>query len=123
MALTYIELIIATFSIILACLMAIFWSFLLKFEKVPGLDDNKFAMAFKIFIEYFSILILFLGGIGVIFQQIWGSSFLLVGAGLLFYSLINIVGEYAQLESWAIFSIFSILAITLFVITSIFIFS
>lgn len=122
MASTIFLIVIATFSLVLGVLMGVVWTILLRYDKISSKDHRNTKVILKLFAEYLSTLTLIIGGIGLIFQQIWGFPLLAVGLGLLLFSLLNLTGQYAELEKWEVFGFFLFLAITMGSLTFILIF-
>jgi hypothetical protein len=122
MALTYFQLIISSFSIVLGVLMLIIWIFLLKYEKIPIVSNSRTKSFLKIFIELLSSSILVIGGLGVIFQRIWGSPLLVVGLGLSLFAMVDITNQYVEMKTWTLFGLFFIIAVTMAVLTFVLLF-
>ncbi len=112
--------IIAYYCIIVGISMVCMWSLLLATDQVPEIGTKNISIAFHLFSEFATSILLIISGFGIIKKTKWSDKLFLVAIGALIYSMLNAVGLYGQLGEIPMFVMFLIFLVLAFVFTVIY---
>ena len=101
----------AWYGIIIGVGMIAQWSFAIVSGGVPEFQTAPWAIAFHLAAELATALVLILGGIALLLSAAWGRPALLVGLGMVIYSVIASPGYFAQLGQWPMVVMFAVVLI------------
>ncbi len=90
----------AWYGILVGLSMFAQWGLFLATGQVPEVKTEPIRLAFHLAAEWSTALALIAGGIGLLGRLPWGAAVYLVGAGMLFYSVIVSPGYFAQQGQW-----------------------
>ncbi len=99
------------YSIVVGILMILQWVFFLVTGSVPEVKTAPTSLAFHLVDEFLTALVLILGGSALLQRKAWGRPVLLVGLGMLLYTIIVSAGYFAQNGTWPLVGMFAILLI------------
>jgi len=99
----------AIFAIVVGVGMIGLWTFLYLSKQIPELETEPLRIGFHIAAEIATAIALIIGGLGLLTDQTWGSSAILVALGMLLYTVIVSPGYYAQKRVWAFVGMFALL--------------
>lgn len=85
------------------------WTFFLARRQVPELRTEPLAIRFHLAAELATALALIIGGVGQLAQTGWSQNAYLVATGMLFYTLVNSAGYFAQRRQWPMVITFGVL--------------
>ena len=117
-----IETIASIYTIIIGIAMLCMWIFLLGKKEVPELTTKPTQIAFHLFAEFSTSIMLVIGGFGLFTGQSWGMTIFYISIGMVIYSTMNAAGFYGQLKDWPmfilllVFTIVSLLIATLLIL-------
>lgn len=74
-----------------------------------GISEGPIEISFHILSEFLMAILLFLGGIGLLKEKIYGKLVFLISHGMLLYSVLNATGYYGQRSDFMMMGIFIIL--------------
>jgi hypothetical protein len=101
----------AWYGIIIGVGMIAQWSFAIVSGGVPEFQTAPWAIAFHLAAELAAALVLILGGFALLRSAAWGRPALLVGLGMVIYSVIASPGYFAQLGQWPMVVMFAVVLI------------
>ena len=101
----------AWYGIVVGSLMIIQWILSILSGGVPEFQTEPWRIAFHLAAEFFTAIMLILGGIAVLRSMAWGRTVLLIGLGMVIYSEIVSPGYFAQLDQWPMVGIFIVLLV------------
>jgi hypothetical protein len=104
----------AIYAIIVGVGMIGQWTMSYLNKQIPELKTEPYRIAFHLFGEMATAVILIVAGIAVLTSQPWALPVYILAMGMLFYTVIVSPGYFAQKGQWVwvvIFAIFLILAI------------
>lgn len=99
----------AWYGILVGFLMIVQWSFSILSGGVPEFQSAPWEIAFHLAAEFFTALMLIIGGIAALRSLSWAKQVLLVGLGMVIYSEIVSPGYFAQLGQWPLVALFATL--------------
>lgn len=96
--------------------MLCMWFFLLIKREIPDLKTKPTQIFFHLVAEFFTSIMLIIGGLGYLTEQSWGTAVFFIAVGMLIYSTINAAGFYGQLKDWPMFITLLVFAFISFLI-------
>ena len=96
----------AWYGFLIGLLMLGQWSFSIVAGAVREFNSAPLALAFHLFAEMATALMLIAGGIATLRSRAWGRQVLLVGLGMVIYSEIVSPGYFAEQGQWSSVAMF-----------------
>lgn len=87
---------LAFYAIISGSAMLSIWIFCLVSGKIPEFTSRSAEMSFHFAVEICTAIMLLINGLRVLISKGNGEGLLLVSVGMLFYSLLNTAGYFAE---------------------------
>ena len=107
----------ALYSIFIGICMIGMWGFLLVSGNVPEVKTEFTKIAFHLFSEFSTAILMMVSGIGIIKKRGWAVKLFLVSMGSLMYSVITAAGYYGQSGDFAMLGMFAVFFILAAVFT------
>jgi len=108
---------LAIYALITGTLLAVLWSFFLIQGLVPDLSTRPTEISFHLTVEFCTAIMLIISGLRVLYSKGQGEGMLLLSTGMLFYTLLNSSGYYAEKASTGFIMLFIIMLITAIYLT------
>ncbi len=108
---------LAFYAIIIGTLMFCIWTFFLVVGNVPEYNIRPTEISFHLVVEFCTAIMLIISGLRVLLSDGHGEGMLLLSTGMLFYTLLNSSGYYAQKASTGLISLFILMLITAIYLT------
>ena len=99
----------AWYGILVGLLMVAQWTFSILAGRVPEFQSAPWEITFHLAAEFATAIVLIAGGIARLRSLAWSRTVLLLGMGMVMYSEIVSPGYFAQLNQWALVTMFAIL--------------
>jgi hypothetical protein len=87
---------LAIFSLGIGSFLIMMWSFFIIKGLVPEFNTRPTEISFHVVVEYCTAIMLIISGIRVLITNGQGEGMLLMSIGMLFYTLLNSSGYYAE---------------------------
>jgi hypothetical protein len=97
---------LAIFAIIVGFIMLCLWMYFLFITKLPDFEIKPAEVSIHLAVEICTAIMLIISGIRVVFTKGEGEGMLLLSMGMLFYTLLNSSGYYAEKVSNGIIYLF-----------------
>jgi hypothetical protein len=97
--------------------MICLWVFFLLSGLVPEFATRPTEISFHLIVEFCTALMLIISGIRVLYSNGQGEGMLLLSTGMLFYTLLNSSGYYAEKASTGLILLFIIMLVTAIYLT------
>jgi hypothetical protein len=108
---------LAIYSLIIGTLLICFWSYFLISGHVPEYSARPTEISFHLTVEFFTAIMLIISGLRVLYSSGQGEGMLLLSIGMLFYTLLNSSGYYAEKASTGFILLFLTLLIVAIYLT------
>ncbi|NVO19354.1 MAG: hypothetical protein HXX13_06620 [Bacteroidetes bacterium] len=108
---------LAIYALITGSFLLGLWVFFLVNHLIPEVSSRPTESRFHIAVELCTSLMLIISGIRVLYTKGQGEGMLLMSIGMLFYTLLNTSGYYAEKASVGFITIFVLLLITAIYLT------
>jgi hypothetical protein len=114
-----IRIVASLYSIIIGIAMIGMWFVFIATDQVPEINTAPLQISYHLIAEFFTAIILLVGGFGLFNNKVWGFHLYLISMGMLFYTVIASAGYYADLGDiimvgmFTVFQIFTIIFIVL----------
>jgi hypothetical protein len=108
------------YSIIIGIAMICMWIILITTNQVLEIKSAPIKITYHLIAEFFTSIMLLIGGYGLLKKQVWGFHLYLISMGMLLYTVIVSAGYYANLGDMimvGMFTIFQILTIAFITLT------
>jgi hypothetical protein len=102
---------LAIYSLITGTLLFCLWSFFLISGHIPEYSVRPTEISFHLTVEFCTALMLIISSLRVLYTNGQGEGMLLLSTGMLFYTLLNSSGYYAEQASTAFIMIFIIMLV------------
>ena len=99
----------AWYGILIGFLMIAQWTFSIVSGGVPEFQTEPWQIAFHLAAEFFTAIVLIIGGIAALKSTRWAKQILLLGLGMVIYSEIASPSYFAQLGQWAFVVMFAMI--------------
>lgn len=87
---------LAIYALVIGTFLVGMWSFFLISGLVPEFDTRPTEISFHLIVEFCTAIMLIISGIRVLYSNGHGEGMLLLSTGMLFYTLLNSSGYYAE---------------------------
>ncbi len=112
----------AVFSIVIGAVIILMWLVFAAADQIKELQSAAVSTSFHIAAEGFTALGLIAGGVGLLLKKVWAEKIHLISLGMLFYSVLQAFGYFAQDYEWPMMLFFAVLIfLTLLFITRFFV--
>ena len=108
---------LAIYALIIGTFMFCMWSFFLIAGLVPEFNTRPTEISFHLIDEFCTALMLIISGLRVLYTNGHGEGMLLLSTGMLFYTLLNSSGYYAEKASTGIILLFILMLVTAIYLT------
>jgi hypothetical protein len=96
------------------------WIIFIATNQVPEIKYAPIKITYHLIAEFFTAILLLIGGYGLLKKQVWGFYLYLISMGMLLYTVIVSAGYYANLGDMimvGMFTVFQILTIAFIILT------
>lgn len=102
---------LAIYSLITGTLLICLWSYFLISGLIPEYSTRPTEISFHLTVEFCTAIMLIISGLRVLYTSGQGEGMLLLSIGMLFYTLLNSSGYYAEKASTGFILLFLTLLI------------
>jgi hypothetical protein len=108
---------LAIYALIIGIIMLFLWSFFLISGLIPESNSRPTEITLHLVVEYCTAIMLIISGIRVLFTKGQGEGMLLLSIGMLFYTLLNSSGYYAEKASSVFIALFVLMLVVAIYLT------
>jgi len=108
---------LAIYALVIGTFLVGMWSFFLISGLVPEFDTRPTEISFHLIVEFCTAIMLIISGIRVLYSDGHGEGMLLLSTGMLFYTLLNSSGYYAEKASTGFILLFIMMLVAAIYLT------